>query len=277
MAEASADTATEEAADGGLERWLGPHDEQPLFRAAGLDVRMESVAHTLMVLLGALLVPAVLFVAVVSPLEAVGVTEEATPVAFIGVQTALNFVGLALAALGYLFWRQDPSLVGIARPTRRDAGIAVVGFVAFVGLMIALETAVDLLGLELAENVAIEQGQDTPELFLLFIPMQFVFVAPAEELLFRGVVQGLFRRAYGLVFGVAAAGLVFALFHVPALVGATGQVPTLTIILITGCFLGVLYEVTGNLLVPMVVHALWNALTFALQYVDVVNAATLGG
>jgi membrane protease YdiL (CAAX protease family) len=256
----------------GDRRWFTPQESEPLFQIGDLEARTEGVVHVVIVALTALLVPGLALLAVLEPLAAVDVTEESTPVLFTGIQTVLNFIALGAVAVAYLYWRRDHSLVGLRRPTRRDAAIIVVGFVGFVGVMVALEALINLLGLELAENVAIAEGESNPEVFLLFIPLQFLFVAPAEELLFRGVMQGLLRRAYGIVPGIVLAGLVFAAFHVPALVGTTGLLPTLAILFTTGSLLGALYEYTGTLAVPIVVHALWNALAFGFQYVQAVES-----
>jgi membrane protease YdiL (CAAX protease family) len=261
----SDDAVADSESDG---RWLSPQDTEPLFQVGDLEARTEAVVHVVVVALTALLVPGLALLAVLEPLSVVEVTDDATPVLFTGVQTVVNFVALGAVGMAYLYWRRDHSLVGLRRPTRRDGAIVVVGFVGFVGAMFLLEAVIDLLGLELAENVAIAEGESNPEVFLLFIPLQFLFVAPAEELLFRGVIQGLLRRAYGIVPGIALAGLVFAAFHVPALVGTTGLVPTLAILFVTGGLLGALYEYTGTLVVPIVVHALWNATVFGFQYVQ---------
>jgi len=253
------------------DRWFTPQASEPLFQAGDLAARTEGVVHVVVVALTALLAPAIAVLAVLEPLSAVDITEESTPVLFTGIQTVLNFIALGAVAAAYLYWRRAHSLVGLRRPTRRDGAVIVVGFLGFVGVMLALEFLITLLGLELAENVAIEAGESNPEVFLLFIPLQFLFVAPAEELLFRGVIQGLLRRAYGIVPGIIFAGVVFAVFHVPALVGTTGLLPTLVIIFVTGSLLGALYEYTGTLAVPIVVHALWNALAFGFQYVQAVE------
>lgn len=71
-----------------------------------------------------------------------------------------------------------------------------------------------------------------------------IMAGMGEELLFRGVVQ----TAFGLPAGVA----LFTLAHM-------GTKPLLLLILWTameGLWFGLLYETTGNLLYPMVVHGL---------------------
>jgi len=130
---------------------------------------------------------------------------------------------------------------------------------------------ISLLGLETAENVAVSRGQENPELFLVFLPIQFLLTAPAEEVLFRGVIQGLFRRAYGVLPGIVLASLLFGLVHYPALAGSDGILTVIALLVATGALLGTLYEYTGNLLVPIVVHAVWNVFVFGNEYLSAVG------
>ena len=180
---------------------------------------------------------------------------------FTGIQTVLNFIALGAVAVAYLYWRRDHSLVGLRRPTRRDAAIIVVGFVGFVAVMVALEALINLLGLELAENVAIAKGESNPEVFLLFIPLQFLFVAPAEELLFRAAALGVPIAGLGapvwLMVPLAAAA--FGLGH-----GAQGRVG----IAVTGALgvaLGALFVLTNSLLAVVVAHYVVNALELTVH------------
>lgn len=252
----------------------GPTDgspfDQPLVRSGSRTDRSESFVHTAVVLVGALVVANLLVVIGDDLLSIAGISEAGDPVAWWAARLSLNFVGLIAVALAYLHWQEEP-IVGLSRPDRRDLGLIAGGFVLFVAVMLALEFAVNLLGLEIAENVAIERGRAHPELFLVMIPLQVIFTAPAEELLFRGVIQGLYRRAYGIVPGILFASIIFALFHLPALVGSTGLVPVLTILLVSGLFLGAIYEYAENLLVPMAIHAGWNVFVFGTEYLGTVG------
>lgn len=266
----------EDRPEAATNRWLGPHERQSLFHVADPRTRSKNIFHAAVVLLLGLLVPAILVVVALDALAAAAVTEESAPVTFLSVQTTLQFVGMGLVGIGFLVWRADPSLVGLRVPTRRDVVILFAGLAAFVGTMLGFELLVSLLDIEVAENVAIERGREHPELFLVFVPIQFLLVAPAEELLFRGVIQGLLRRAYGVVPGILGAGVLFSLVHIPALAGSSGQMATLAVILVTGCLLGALYEYSGNLAVPVIIHAVWNALVFATQYAGAVDALASG-
>lgn len=238
----------------------------------------RDIRDVLLVLIGVFLVPSVLAVVGLSLLEGIGVTESEMPVAYIASQYGINFTGFLLVGLGYLAWRGIPDIIGIRKPTLEDLGTIIAGFLALVLVMFAVESIVDLLGVRTAENEAIEQGTQHPELFLVLLPMQFLFTGPAEELIFRGVLQGLFRRTGGLVLGLFGSSLIFALFHLPALSGSA-TVPTLVtlgIIFVSGLFLAGLYEYTGTLVVPIIVHALWNSLLFGMQYSEVAQIAPIG-
>lgn len=81
-----------------------------------------------------------------------------------------------------------------------------------------------------------------------------------EELLFRGVIQAGLEHLTGAVAGLLLASLIFGLLH--AITPAYFLLATLM-----GLYLGLLYQQTGNLLIPCLVHALydWIAITWYLR------------
>ena len=82
-----------------------------------------------------------------------------------------------------------------------------------------------------------------------------------EELLFRGAVQGLLVDWLGLLPGLILASLLFGACHPMTLA-------YLMITTLIGLYLGSLWIVTGNLLAPIVTHALYDflALLYLLHY-----------
>lgn len=81
-----------------------------------------------------------------------------------------------------------------------------------------------------------------------------------EELLFRGVIQGWLVEFGGPVSGLVLASLIFGLAHYVTsayFVAAS----------LMGLYLGALYQFSGNLLIPTLVHALydWIALEYLLR------------
>jgi membrane protease YdiL (CAAX protease family) len=83
------------------------------------------------------------------------------------------------------------------------------------------------------------------------------FVAPlAEEIFFRGILYGFFRR-WGISTAVILSTLLFVLSH------TSGHTLPITQI-IGGILFAVSYEVEKNLLVPIIIHSLGNLAIFTL-------------
>lgn len=74
-----------------------------------------------------------------------------------------------------------------------------------------------------------------------------------EELLFRGVIQAGVSASFGVWTGLAVASVLFGLMH--ALSRAYFVLATAM-----GLYLGGLYQVTDNLLLPVLVHGLYDAI-----------------
>lgn len=84
-----------------------------------------------------------------------------------------------------------------------------------------------------------------------------VVVAPVfEEFLFRGYLYGVMRRYLGVAGGIVLNSALFAGIHL--------HVPSLAPLFLFAVCLSLAYERTGSLLVPMTMHALFNALSVSL-------------
>ena len=79
-----------------------------------------------------------------------------------------------------------------------------------------------------------------------------------EELLFRGLIQGLAIRWFGVVAGLLIASVLFGLGHLVSLTYAA-------LAALLGLYFGLLVLATGNLLVPAVAHGLYDF--FALVFI----------
>jgi membrane protease YdiL (CAAX protease family) len=87
------------------------------------------------------------------------------------------------------------------------------------------------------------------------------FLVPfSEEVVFRGMIQRIFSRNMGGIIGVLLAGALFGAVHLNA--------HLLISITAFGWFLGYLFEATGNLLYPMVAHAVFNGVALAQLTTD---------
>ena len=91
----------------------------------------------------------------------------------------------------------------------------------------------------------------TPDWFRWWLVGVAVILAPiVEEALFRGVMLPVLLRKYGIWTSLMVCSVLFALVH--------GHLPSMLPLTVLGFGLGAAYLYTGNLLVPIGMHALFN-------------------
>lgn len=141
------------------------------------------------------------------------------------------------------------------------AGGLVSLFVVLVGVQIVQTT----FGIQSADHGLVERCMQNPELLLILVPLSILLVGPGEELLFRGVVQQLLRLRFGAIIGITIASVIFSVAHVGSLSGE-GLFPTLVTYVLLSVILGVSCEYSENLVVPSMIHGLFNAVQFLVIY-----------
>ncbi len=88
-----------------------------------------------------------------------------------------------------------------------------------------------------------------------------IIVAPlAEEFIFRGYIYGVLRRNLGIIPSILVTSLLFASIHL--------NLSALPALFLLGICLTLAYENTGSLVVPMLMHAGFNFLTFAALFIS---------
>ncbi|WP_440766030.1 lysostaphin resistance A-like protein [Natronorubrum sp. DTA7] len=197
---------------------------------------------------------------------------------------AFNVVGAGGLALTYLIVRRrgfDSAFVleflRIRNPTIRDLSWIAVGLVGAFTVAMGYQFVVELFdplgtGGQGTTHSGIERGREYPVLLLLGVPIAIFLTGPGEELLYRGVVQSRLGETFPTVVAVILASLVFGIVHFPAYLGedlgavlvSLGTVTTL------GLYLGVLYELSDNLVVPALVHGLFNAVVYLVNFLEYV-------
>lgn len=176
-------------------------------------------------------------------------------------------VAFGTFALGYLLYTdRGLGFVRARVPTLRDLGWTVGGVVALFAGLAAISALFASLGIQSASNAVEQFAEQDPRVFLLLVPLSFLFIGPGEELLYRGVVQGRLREAFGPWVAIGAASVVFAAVHVFSLQGQ-GKLAYLAILLVLSPVLGAAYEWTDNLVVPSLIHGAFNAVQFYGAYV----------
>lgn len=97
----------------------------------------------------------------------------------------------------------------------------------------------------------------------LFLFITAVIAPVWEEAFFRGLAYAVLRRRFGILAGITFSALLFTLMH--------AEPPLLLIpIFGLGALLAMLYEYSGNLLVPILAHGAINALGALLVYTGLV-------
>lgn len=183
--------------------------------------------------------------------------------------------GFIVAAVGFLALRDDWEILHVRRTAATDVGVVVGGVVllgvanfgmtTLISVVIAALESLFGISVEFGQNTVITTGRRNPSMFLYMIPVTLFIVGPGEELLFRGVVQGLLRRVMGVVPAILAASLLFGLGHYFSV--STGNAWTyLLAAAVMGIVLGGIYEYTENIAVPAAIHGIWNAFLFAVNW-----------
>lgn len=223
--------------------------------------------------IGAYAVGNIIAVVMIRLLQSVGITVigyagRTAIVSAIALQ-AIGFGGIAL--LYITFTDHGRELIQAHVPTLREVSYFIGGIVAvFLGWFV-ITFLITFIGINPAKS-AIIAGIQNPTLLLVLIPISIIIVGPAEELLFRGLVQGRIKRAIGPVGAIIIASAVFASIHIPGLIGTPMRlIATVSVIFVLALILGSLYEITGNLVIPAIVHGLFNAIQFFLAYLQAVG------
>jgi len=185
---------------------------------------------------------------------------------------AIQGLGFPLVAVLYFRYtgRSLRSFVPVSLPSLRELGISIGAWLAaIVATPLVATIVIALVNEQPASNAAGETAQQNPEIIPLLIPLVFLLNAPGEELLFRGVIQGLLAERFSPWAAILLATAAFAPLHIIALIGSpTAALLTIVIISVPSLVFGWVYELTDNLIVPSLVHALFNSSLFIGIYLS---------
>ena len=219
-----------------------------------------------------------------APVAAAGLSVTSAVAQLFGtaVGQLVAFVGFGLWYLRRrgLDWDGVRSYLGVSRPELRDVGIILAGTLAvLLGSVVvgAAATAADEV-FELtdpddtvgADQAVVEMLTDNPELIPVAVLLMFLVVGPAEELLFRGVVQARMRERVSAWPAILLTSVVFALIHIPgfALDSSFFDVVTGVSVLTVGSIVfGYVYERTQNIVVVALLHGFYNSVVLLFAYI----------
>lgn len=240
------------------------------------DDQLRVIGGMIALALGAYVAGNVIAILVITVLQSVGIPVSDYPER-LALISAFSLQGLGFGGVGlvYLMYSKDGSdLIQARIPDLSGVSYLIGGIVAVLIGWGGVTFVITQLGVDPAQSELIESGLQNPALLLLLVPVSILLVGPAEELLYRGIVQGTIKRVIGPVPAIIIASAVFASIHVFGLIGSpTEMLVTLSVIFVLALILGSLYELSGNLVIPAIVHGLFNAIQFLIAYSQVMGIA----
>jgi CAAX protease family protein len=175
------------------------------------------------------------------------------------VTQALLAVSLAVIA----FWVgarasfASGAALGLRRPLRSPIWMAAAAYLSYIVFALVYSSFVHPQQEDVTRDLGFGQGT----VGAIASGLLIVVAAPvSEEIFFRGFIFGGFRRRLPFPAAAVISALIFGLFHYTG-PGSLGVVPQLAFLGLALCWL---YEETGSIYPTMGVHALNNALAFAI-------------
>ncbi|RQH00517.1 CPBP family intramembrane glutamic endopeptidase [Natrarchaeobius oligotrophus] len=178
-------------------------------------------------------------------------------------------LGTGAVAIGYLVIREYGfSYIDLHVPTKRDLLWIVAGIFVLFGALFLISAVFYTTGIESSDHGTAQQAQENPEILLVLIPASLLIIGPFEELLYRNVIQKALYGTFSRYGAVVVGSVIFAAVHVLAYgtAGAGEVIASLGVIFGLSLVLGTIYERTENLVVPAIIHGIYNAILFANLY-----------
>lgn len=198
--------------------------------------------------------------------------EQASRAANI-VLISFNFVMFIVVGVVYL------RLVGLGRdwidlrwPDKTSIRWSVIGSGVILAVYVAFVAIVTVFNLEVAENSIVEIIDG--DVLMVFALMVIVVTlnAPAEEFLYRNIIQKRLYDAFSVPSAIIITSVVFASIHIPTYVVAgtsmTGTATSIIFVFTASLVMGAVYFKSKNLIVPIAVHACLNLVVFGLYLVE---------
>jgi membrane protease YdiL (CAAX protease family) len=197
-----------------------------------------------------------------------GSLASPSPAAFVILASLGQIVFLTL---GYLFVSRRLGGVRAAVPAVGHLGLVAIGSVLVLTVILGGTAALEAVGLAAPEDAMLVVAESQPWILLVFAALSLVLIGPAEELFFRGAIQGNLRTAFGPVTAIGLTSLLFGAVHVTGFLSAgvalsLAVVGSLSLNVLSAVLFGALYERSGNLTVPIIVHGLTNAIGLIAVY-----------
>lgn len=201
--------------------------------------------------------------------------------AYYSVAMIASGIGMVVLAGAY-FQLHDHSIdyLDVKWPSLREIGYSALGFLALFGALIVVSLLTQALDVQTAEHnvTQVVEESGSVEIYLVLAVLSFLVIAPVEELFYRNIVQKSLYDWFSRRQAVVIASALFALIHIPVYLtnGLGPLLTTLPFLFVLALVLGESYRRTRNLTVPILIHAVFNAVQFLNQYLVEVNDLATG-
>jgi uncharacterized protein len=172
----------------------------------------------------------------------------------VGLAASLAGVAIAFALRGPL---ADPGALGLRRPVVPALKASFLAYLTYFGCAILIALVIQ----PEQEDVTEQLGYGESAFADVMVGLLVIGIAPfTEEIFFRGFLFAGFRRRLPFIVAAALSAGIWGLFHYTG-AGTWGVVIQLAVF---GVILSWLYERTGSIWPPIAVHAINNAIAFAI-------------
>lgn len=187
------------------------------------------------------------------------------PVAVFAGTVAAGEIGIAVVGVAFSRTADAADVVpDWSLPTAGGLGLVAGATALLVGVNRVAFGAAATVGIDPVASISPPPGLATWTTFLAVAPLFVLVVGPAEEYLFRGLLQRYLAQEFGLRGAVGWSSVLFVLVHVPAVVQVSP--PALLVAapvqFVVSVGLGWLYERTDTLVVPALTHGLYDVGAF---------------
>lgn len=184
-------------------------------------------------------------------------------------------VMMSIVTIGLLYAflrsrRSHPKELGLVQPKLRDAGLAIIGFLAYMAIYLFLVSFISALIPSLDTTQAQDLGFSTESSddILLLVFISLVVLPPiVEEIMVRGFLFSGLRTKLSFWYAAVFSSLLFGLAHLSG--GEGGSTIWIAVIdtFILGMVLAYLRERTGSLWAPITIHGLKNLTAFSFLFI----------
>jgi membrane protease YdiL (CAAX protease family) len=220
--------------------------------------------------LGALIVASMFLTAVLWLGRSTGLLpDESTAPAVIAVQLVGQAIGFLLVCGVYLIYMRVPVVTGLRlrSPSLRQLMGSIGVGLGLVGLIVGIEAGAELVpGVSEPADHALTAAVETdPTVLLVLIGLSPVVLIPAEEVLFRGIIQTRLKGVASPRTAILLTAVIFFAIHLPAFVGS-GAILSGAFVFVSGILLGWTLEWADSLVAPICAHSIYNGVVFAVAY-----------